>query len=194
MPFVRAVHGKMPRIAASAYVADNATLLGDVELMDEASVWFGCVLRGDDGSIRIGARSNIQDMSCIHLTSGVSNTIVGEDVTVGHGVILHGCTIGDRVLVGMGSILLDNVVVGAGSVIGAGSLLTPRTVIPAGKLVLGRPGKVIRDVTPAEAMMGIDGARHYVENARAYRRELTAKTPRPPGEPEILPLSWRLGG
>lgn len=169
MPLLLPFGGKSPRISATAWVADNATLVGDVELADDASVWFGCVLRADVGAIRVGARSNIQDLSCVHLTEGLSETIVGEDVTVGHGVILHGCTVHDRALIGMGSVLLDGVVIGAGSVVGAGALVTPRTIIPPGKLVLGSPARVVRDVTPEEAALGIGGAAHYVTSARRYR-------------------------
>jgi gamma-carbonic anhydrase len=169
MPLLVPYQGKLPRIAKSAFIAENATLIGDVEIGEEASVWFGCVLRGDVGPIRVGDRSNIQDLSCIHATFGLSATTVGKDVTVGHGVILHGCTIEDEVLVGMGSIVLDNAVVGRRSVIAAGALVTPRTVVPPGQMVMGRPGKIVRAVTEAEAAMGIDGARHYVENARRYR-------------------------
>jgi gamma-carbonic anhydrase len=169
MPLILSLDGHTPRIAPSAFIAENATIIGDVEIGEEASVWFGCVLRADVGKIRIGARSNLQDLTCVHLTHGLSETIVGEDVTVGHGVILHGCAVGDRALVGMGSVLLDNSVLGEGSVLGAGSLLTPRTVIPPGHLAHGRPARVQRPVTEAEARLGPDGARHYVENARRYR-------------------------
>lgn len=169
MPLILSFQGKTPRIASSAFIAENATLIGDVEIGEEASVWFGCVLRADIGKIRIGARSNVQDLCCVHMTDGLSDTFVGEDVTVGHGVILHGCRVGDRALVGMGSILLDNSVLGEGSVLGAGSLLTPRSEIPAGHLALGRPARAQRPVTEAEARLGIDGARHYVEAARGYR-------------------------
>jgi carbonic anhydrase/acetyltransferase-like protein (isoleucine patch superfamily) len=169
MPLILSFQGKTPRIAPSAFIAENATLIGDVEIGEEASVWFGCVLRADIGKIRIGARSNVQDLCCVHMTDGLSDTFVGEDVTVGHGVILHGCGVGDRALVGMGSILLDNSVLGEGSVLGAGSLLTPRSEIPAGHLALGRPARAQRPVTEAEARLGIEGARHYVEAARGYR-------------------------
>ena len=161
--------GKSPVIARDAYVAPNASLIGDIEIGEEASIWFGAVLRGDVGRIRIGARSNVQDLSMIHMTDGETDTIVGEDVTVGHSVVLHGCTVGDRCLIGMGSLLLDHVVVGEDSLIAAGTLLTSRTVIPPRSLVRGRPGKVIREVTPEEMAMGIEGARHYVEMARKYR-------------------------
>ena len=183
MPLILPFNGKHPRIAPSAYIAPNATLIGDVEIGEEASVWFGCVLRADVGSIRLGARSNIQDNSCVHLTEGMSSTTVGEEVTVGHGVILHGCTVGDRALIGMGSILLDLSEVGAGSVLGAGSLLTPRTVIPPGQLAHGRPARVQRPVNATEARLGIGGARHYIEVSRRY---LAGGLP---GAPLVAPVS-----
>ena len=157
-----------PRIARGVYLAPNCTVIGDVELGEDASVWFGAVIRGDIGPIRIGARSNIQDLACIHLTEGLSRTIVGADVTVGHGAILHGCTVGDGCLIGMGSILLDNVGVGAGSLVAAGSVVPPRMVIPPRSLVRGNPARVIREVNDDEAAMGPMGAAHYVENARRY--------------------------
>ena len=169
MPLILPFDGKTPRIHPTAFVAENATVIGDVEIGPEASVWFGAVLRGDVGSIRIGARSNVQDLSCVHVTDGLSVTVVGEDVTVGHSVILHGCRIGDRCLVGMGSVVLDNAVLGDDCVLGAGSLVTQRTEYPARRLLLGRPAKAIREVTKEEAEMGIYGARHYVETAKKYR-------------------------
>src|SRR5262245_10772942 len=106
MPIIRAYNGVEPRIASDCFIAENATLIGDVELGSEVSVWFGSVLRGDCGYIRIGARTNIQDLSCIHMTTSVSNTEIGVEVTVGHRVVIHGAKIGDRVLVGMGSVIL----------------------------------------------------------------------------------------
>jgi gamma-carbonic anhydrase len=160
---------KAPRLGRDAFVAPNATLVGDVELGDEASVWFGAVLRGDIGPIRVGARTNVQDLACLHLTDGVSTTTIGADVTIGHGAILHGCTVEDGCLIGMGSVILDNAVIGAGSVIAAGALVPPRMVIPPRSMVKGSPAKVIRAVTDEEAMLGILGAAHYVENARKYR-------------------------
>lgn len=158
-----------PRIGADVFLAPNATVIGDVELGDEASVWFGAVLRGDIGSIRVGPRTNVQDLACMHLTDGVSTTNIGADVTIGHGAILHGCTVEDGCLIGMGSIILDNAVIGAGSVIAAGALVPPRMVIPPRSLVKGSPGKVVRAVTEAEGRLGVDGARHYVESSRKYR-------------------------
>ena len=158
----------MPILGRDAFVAPGAYVIGNVTLGEQSSVWFGAVLRADVGSIVIGARTNIQDLSLMHMTGGISDARIGDDVTVGHRVILHGCDVGDRCLVGMGSILLDGVVVGEDSVIGAGSLLTPRMVVPPGSLVLGRPAKVVRAATPVERRLGIDGAMHYVENARKY--------------------------
>lgn len=161
---------KLPRVAPDAFVAPNATLIGDVEIAEQASVWFGAVLRGDVGAIRVGPRTNIQDLACIHTTMGLSRAEIGADVTVGHGAILHGCTVGDRCLIGMGSVILDNAQIGEGSVIAAGSVVTPNTVIPPRSLVRGAPAKVIREVKEHEGQMGIFGAHHYVEQASIYRR------------------------
>jgi gamma-carbonic anhydrase len=160
--------GKLPVIGAGVYVAPNAVVIGDVTLGDESSVWFGCVVRGDVGWIRIGKRTNIQDVSVVHVTGGLANTTIGDDVTVGHRAILHGCTVGDGCLVGMGATVMDNAVVGEGSLIGAGALVTPGTRIPPRSLVLGAPAKVVRPVKDHEAKMGIVGAEHYVALARAY--------------------------
>ena len=172
MAIVLPFRGCHPNFGRDVFVAPNATLIGDVELGDEASIWFGSVLRGDIGSIRIGARTNIQDLSCVHLTEGLSSTVVGDDVTVGHSVVLHGCTVGDRCLIGMGSILLDNVVIGECSLVAAGSLVTPRTVIPPHSFVRGSPAKVIREITAEEETMGRLGVEHYRVNARAFRLAL----------------------
>ena len=136
--------GRTPTLGRDVFIAPGAYVIGNVTIGDESSVWFGAVLRGDVGAIVIGARTNIQDLSLVHMTGGVSNARLGDDVTVGHGVTLHGCDVGHRCLVGMGSILLDGVRVGDDSVIAAGSLITPRMVIPPGSLVVGRPAKVVR--------------------------------------------------
>ncbi|HVR73174.1 MAG TPA: gamma carbonic anhydrase family protein [Planctomycetota bacterium] len=164
-------HGVRPTIPETAFVAPDATLIGDVVLGEHASIWFHTVIRGDVNFIRIGARTNIQDNSTIHVTHDTHPTIVGSDVVAGHNVLLHGCTIGDRVLVGMGSIVLDGAEVGEESVIGAGSLITPRTKIPPRSLVLGRPGKVARRVTDAEVEdMILAGVRHYLAYKETYAR------------------------
>lgn len=164
--------GKTPKLGRGVFLAPNAVLIGDVEIGDDSSVWFGCVLRGDMGPIRIGRRTNIQDLTMIHMTDGISTTSVGDDVTVGHGVILHGCAVGAAALIGMGSTLLDGVTVGARALVAAGSLVTPRTAIPEGFLARGNPAKPIRLATEDEQSMGLAGAMHYVENAKRYRAAL----------------------
>lgn len=163
--------GKLPKIHPTAFVAPTATLIGDVEIGEDASVWFGAVLRGDVMPIRVGARSNIQDNSVVHSTGGWTPTLIGEDVTVGHGVILHGCQVGDRVLVGMGSILLDASQIGSETVIAAGSLVTTKCVIPSGVTAMGRPAKVARPLQPSDLEMIRVGSHSYVEEARRYRAQ-----------------------
>jgi carbonic anhydrase/acetyltransferase-like protein (isoleucine patch superfamily) len=160
---------KQPRIGRDVFLAPNATIIGDVVIEDEASIWFGAVLRGDIGSIHIGRRTNVQDLACVHMTGGLSVTRIGADVTIGHGAILHGCLIGDRCLIGMGSILMDNSVIGDGSVVAAGSLVSPRSEFPARSLIRGRPARLVREVNESEAALGIDGADHYRDAARRYR-------------------------
>ena len=160
--------GVSPRVDPAAFVHQAATLIGDVEIGPRASIWPGAVLRGDDGPIRIGAETSIQDGSVVHMTSGLSRTTVGQRVTVGHGVILHGCTVEDECLIGMGAIVLDNAVVGRGSVIGAGALVTQNKHIPPGSLVYGNPAKVIRPCGDAERALIDNGWREYVERCREY--------------------------
>jgi gamma-carbonic anhydrase len=169
MSVVRAVLGKAPRIAGSAFVAEGAVVIGDVELGEDVSVWYGAVLRADVGWIRVGPRTNIQDLSCIHMTLGSSNTEIGADVTIGHGVILHGVKVGDGALIGMGSTLLDNVEIGAESLVAAGSVVPPRLVVPPRSLVRGQPAKVIRPLREDEWVQGRTGARIYLELAAAHR-------------------------
>lgn len=167
---IRRIGEHEPRVAADAFVAENATVLGDVEIGAEASVWYGAVLRGDCGRIRIGARTNIQDLACLHMTTGISHTQIGEEVTVGHSAVIHGATIGDRVLVGMGSILLDGAEIGEESLIAAGSVVPPRMKVPPRSLVRGAPAKVVREVTEEERALGKKGADVYVELARKHRK------------------------
>jgi carbonic anhydrase/acetyltransferase-like protein (isoleucine patch superfamily) len=161
--------GLRPTLGRDVFVADSATVIGDVHLGDEAGVWFGAVLRGDYFPIRVGARTNIQDNSVVHITGGKAATTIGDDVTVGHAAIIHGCTIGHRCLVGMGSIVLDGAVVGDDSFIGAGSLVTPGTVIPPRSFVLGRPAKAVRPVKEEDLAWIRDAARLYVDYARDFR-------------------------
>jgi gamma-carbonic anhydrase len=165
---VMPVGGKAPVLERAAFVAPNATIIGDVELGDEASIWFGAVVRGDIGPIRVGARTNLQDLVCVHVTGGVSVTTIGAEVTVGHGAILHGCTVADRCLIGMGSILLDNCTIGEDSIVGAGALVPVGKVIPPRSLVFGSPARVVREVTREELEQTRFGVLHYVENAKRF--------------------------
>lgn len=160
---------KFPKIADTAFIADNATVIGDVEIGAEASIWFGTVLRGDVHFIRVGARTNIQDNSVVHVTTARNPTIVGEDVTVGHAVVLHGCTVKDRALIGMGAIVMDRAVVGEGAIVAAGALVPEGMEIPDGMVAFGSPAKVRRPVREAEERMLARSAPHYVEVARNYR-------------------------
>ena len=163
--------GTAPRIADSAWVADSAQVMGNVELADDASVWFGAVIRGDTETIRIGRRSNIQDMSVLHADVGMPLT-VGDDVTVGHQVMLHGCTIGDGSLIGIGAVVLNGAKIGKGCLVGAGSLVTEGKEFPDGSMILGSPAKVVRQLAP-EQLQGLRlSAQHYVDNAGRFRAGL----------------------
>jgi carbonic anhydrase/acetyltransferase-like protein (isoleucine patch superfamily) len=166
---VRPFRGIQPKIAEGVYIADTARIIGDVEIGADSSVWFGSVLRGDVGAIRIGARTNIQDLSMLHMSFGISNTVIGDEVTVGHNVIIHGGVIGDGALIGMGAILLDNCEIGAEALIAAGTLITIGTKIPPRTLVVGQPGKVVRELRDDEWLQGRQLAARYVEVARAHR-------------------------
>jgi carbonic anhydrase/acetyltransferase-like protein (isoleucine patch superfamily) len=166
---IRPFKGIHPKVAASAFIADNARVIGDVEIGEGASVWYGSVLRGDVGAIRIGARSNIQDLSILHMSLGISSTVIGDDVTIGHGVIIHGALIGNGTLIGMGAILLDNCEIGEESLIAAGTVVTGGTKIPPRSLVLGQPGKVVRPLRGSEAAEGRLLAARYVEVAKSHR-------------------------
>jgi carbonic anhydrase/acetyltransferase-like protein (isoleucine patch superfamily) len=158
-----------PLLGRDVFVAPNATVIGDVHLGDESSVWFGTVIRGDVFPIRFGARTNVQDGSVVHVTGGQAATTVGDDVTVGHMVLLHGCTVGHRCLIGMGSVLLDGAEIGDDCLVAAGSLVTPRTKIPPRSLVVGRPAKRVREVNETDLTMIREGGRLYREYAKTFR-------------------------
>ena len=158
-----------PTLGRDVFIADTATVIGDVHLGDEAGVWFGAVLRGDYFPIRVGARTNVQDNAVVHITADLARTTVGDDVTIGHAAIIHGCTIGHRCLVGMGSIVLDGAVVGDESFVAAGSLVTPGTVIPPRSFVMGRPAKVVRPVRNHDLVVLREAAERYVQYAREFR-------------------------
>lgn len=161
------MRGHFVELPSGALVAKNAVVVGDVRLGTGTNVWFTCVLRGDDEPISIGARSNVQDGSVVHVDFGYPVTI-GEDVTIGHKAMIHGCEIGDGALIGMGAILLTGCKVGAHSIIGAGALVPEGMVIPPRSLVVGLPAKVRREVTEAERERMVFSAEHYVERARNY--------------------------
>lgn len=162
---------KIPHIAASAWVAGNAQVMGDVRLGENVSIWFNTTLRGDNDPITIGEGSNIQDGSVLHTDEGVPLTI-GRNVTVGHMVMLHGCTIGDESLIGIGAVVLNGAKIGKNCLVGAGSLVTEGKEFPDGSMILGSPAKVVRQLTP-EQIEGLRySARHYIANARRYQNGL----------------------
>ncbi len=160
-----------PRIATSAWVADSAQVMGNVELGEDASVWFGAVVRGDTEVIRIGNRSNIQDGSVLHADIGKPLTI-GEDVTVGHKVMLHGCTIGDGSLIGIGAVVLNGAKIGKGCIVGAGALVTEDKEFADGSMIIGSPAKAVRELTVAQQQGLVMSAVHYVGNARRFQSGL----------------------
>ena len=162
-----------PRIDPDAYLAPGTHVAGQVEVGAHASVWFGVVVRGDNEPIRIGARSNIQENTVMHVDTGHPLT-VGTDVTVGHLAMLHGCTIGDGCLIGIKAVIMNGAVIGAQSLIGAGALVTEGKEIPPRSLVLGSPGKVVRTLTDAEVARLQASADSYVARARHYREALRA--------------------
>jgi gamma-carbonic anhydrase len=168
MAIIRVFGGKRPLIATNAFLADNCAVIGDVEIGEESSIWYSVTVRGDVMPIRIGARTSIQDNAVIHVTSERFGTTIGSDCTVGHGAIIHACTVEDFCLIGMGSIILDGARIGRGSLVGAGALVTPGTDIPPGSLVIGSPAKVKRPVNEKEREQIQYGAAHYVELTRAY--------------------------
>lgn len=170
MPIYK-IDQKTPQIAASAWVAPNATVIGDARLDDNVSIWWNAVLRGDNDPIHIGANSNIQDGSVLHTDEGVPMHI-GANVTVGHMVMLHGCTVGDNSLIGIGSVILNRAVIGKHSIVGANTLIPEGKVFPDGVLIVGSPGKVVRELSEEEKARLQKSADHYVDNARRYASRL----------------------
>ncbi len=169
---IKNIQNKQPQLGNNVYVSENAMVIGDVTLGDKVNVWFGAVLRGDMHYIKIGNRTNIQDNSVVHVTTAVSPTKIGSGVTVGHGAIIHGCTIEDDCLIGMGAILMDDAVIGAGSLIGAGALIPPNMIISENSLVVGSPGKVVREVKDVEREMILERPQEYIDLAAIYLNEL----------------------
>ncbi len=174
---IRTFQGIKPTIPASTFIEETAVVIGDVVVGEDSSVWFHAVVRGDVHYIRIGSRTNVQDLSMLHVTHDTHPLVIGDDVTVGHHVVLHGCTIKDRVLVGMGAIIMDGVVIGEDSVVGAGALVTERTVVPPKSLVLGSPAKVKRPVSKSELAWIRESAENYVRYAKEYLMDPHRTTP-----------------
>lgn len=165
---VRPHRGRLPRVHASAFVDESAQVIGDVEIGEDSSVWMAVVIRGDVNHIRIGRRSNVQDGTIVHVMKDTHPTVIGDDVTIGHAAIVHGCTIEDRCLIGMGAILLNGCRIGMGSIVAAGSLVPERMVVPPRSLVMGHPAKVMRtlgDEAVAEIQMYAD---RYVQYRLDY--------------------------
>lgn len=163
---------RTPSVHASAYVAPSAQLIGSVLMLEDSSVWFNVVVRGDNELMTIGPGTNVQDLSMLHTDHGIPLTI-GRGCTVGHKVILHGCEIGDHTLIGMNAVVLNRARIGNYCMIGANSLITEGKQIPDGSVVMGSPGKIVRQVTDAERFVLEASAAHYVENARRFRQQLT---------------------
>lgn len=160
--------GIEPKLAKGVFVASGAVVIGDVELGVDSNVWFNTVIRGDVNRIRIGERTNIQDNTTVHVTSGTGPTSIGSDVTIGHNCVIHACTIGDFSLIGMGSIILDGAVIESHCFIAAGSVVTPGKVMPSGMMCMGSPAQPVRQLNDAELGFLKQSARDYVRTAQSY--------------------------
>jgi carbonic anhydrase/acetyltransferase-like protein (isoleucine patch superfamily) len=167
---LRAFRGVSPRIHPTAFIDDSAQVIGDVDIGEESGIWMCAVVRGDVNLIRIGRRTNVQDGTVIHAMTGTHQTVIGDNVTIGHGAIVHGCTIEDQCLIGMGAILLNGVHVGSGSIVAAGTLLVENMKVPPKSLVMGSPGKVRRLLTHAEVADIQAYADRYVEYRLEYMK------------------------
>ena len=165
---IRTFQGIKPTVRQSCFIEDTAVVIGDVVMGEECSAWFHAVIRGDVNYIRIGNRTNVQDLCMLHVTHDTHPLIIGDDVTIGHNVVLHGCTIHNRVLVGMGAIIMDGAVIGEDSVVGAGALVTEGTIVPPKSLILGSPAKVKRPVTEQELAWIRESAQNYIRYSRQY--------------------------
>lgn len=161
-----------PTFASGVFVAPGAHVIGQVTLGEDVNVWHNCVIRGDDMPIIVGARTNIQDLSMLHVTTGMFGCHIGEDVTIGHRAIIHGCTIGDRCLIGMGAIILDGAVIEDDCMIAAGSVIGPGKRIASGSMIMGAPGRLKRQLTEQELQMHVLSALHYVELAKRHAASL----------------------
>ncbi|RZJ19542.1 MAG: gamma carbonic anhydrase family protein [Haliea sp.] len=161
----------IPAIHASAWVADSAQVIGDCRLAEDVSIWFGAVLRGDTDTMTLGRGTNIQDNSVLHADDGVP-LVIGENVTVGHQVMLHGCTIGNNTLIGIGAIVLNGARIGNNCLVGAGALVTEGKEFPDGSMILGSPARAVKQLSPEQIQGLKNSAQHYVDNARRYKAGL----------------------
>ncbi len=168
MAIIRTFEGTAPKLERGVFLADNVSVIGDVHIGEDSNLWYGTVVRGDVGRVRIGRRVNIQDLTMVHMTESLSEALIDDDVSIGHTAIIHGAILERGVLVGMGAIVMDNARIGENSVVGAGSLVTGGKEIPPGVLAMGRPAKVIRDLRPEELLYGRNTAEKYVKLARKH--------------------------
>ena len=165
---LRPHRGRLPVVHRTAYVDASAQVIGDVDIGADSSIWMNAVVRGDVNSIRIGQRSNVQDGTVVHVMHETHPTRIGDDVTIGHAAVVHGCTIGNRVLVGMGAIILNGAVIGEDTIVAAGTLVTEGAVIPPRSLVMGSPGKVRRTLSDADVASILEYAANYVRYKKDY--------------------------
>ena len=173
MALIKSYRGNTPRFGERCYLSENATVIGDVVTGDDCSVWFQAVIRGDVDSIRLGNKVNVQDHAMIHCTYGRAKTLIGDNVTIGHRAIVHGCTVEDNVLIGMGAIVMDNAVVEANSIVAAGAVVLEHTVVPSGCIYAGIPARKVKAVSPEQIEGEIQRiADSYVEYASWYKAEL----------------------
>jgi len=174
MPVILHVEGVYPTFGSNCFIAPNATIVGDVVMGDDCSIWFNTVVRGDVNSIRIGNKVNIQDGAVIHCTYKRTQTIIGNNVSIGHNAIVHGCTIEDNVLIGMGAIIMDKAQIGSNSIIAAGAVVLEDTVVPAGTIFAGVPAKKVKDIVVSQIHGEIDRiANNYIKYADWFRDQVT---------------------
>ena len=165
---IKKILNKSPKIHDNCYISETASVIGDVTLSENVNIWFGSVLRGDMNFIRVGSGTNIQDNTTIHVTTKTAPTEVGSGVTIGHNAIIHGCKIEDNCLIGMGSIIMDQVIIGNGTLIGAGSVVPQKMIIPPNSVVMGLPAKIIRKITKQERQEILERSKQYIELSKKY--------------------------
>ena len=168
---IKQFKNRQPQLGKNVYISESAAVIGEVILGDEVNIWFGAVVRGDMHYIKIDSRSNVQDNAVVHVTTAVSPTNIGSGVTIGHGAIIHGCTIEDGCMIGMGATVMDDAVIGAGSLVGAGALVPPNMKVPPKSLVVGMPGKIVREVREEEYKMILERPQEYIDLAAIYLRQ-----------------------